>query len=90
MHRILNAVGFQCAWWALIAGADHGLDPYACVFGAALALAHLCWSEHRLNEWRLASTVMLWGMAVGSGLQACGVLRFGLWEVWTKEMITAS
>ena len=81
MHRILNAVGFQCAWWALIAGADHGLDLYACVFAAALALAHLCWSEHRLNEWRLASTVMLLGIALDSVLQALGVLRFEGWAV---------
>lgn len=81
MHRILNAVGFQSAWWALVAGASHGMDAAACVFGAALALAHMYLSDLRLNEWRLSSTVMLLGIALDSILQAFGVLRFEGWAV---------
>ena len=81
MHRILNAVGFQSAWWALVAGAGHGMDTAACAFGAALALAHLYLSDQRVNEWRLASTVMLLGIAMDSILQAFGVLRFEGWAV---------
>jgi hypothetical protein len=93
MHSIINAVGFQSAWWICVFGAGRGLDMLALAYGAALALMHLYWSDKRSQELRLACSVMLMGIAVDSLLQALGVIQFQggsigplspfwLWMLW--------
>lgn len=93
MFSTINAVGFQSAWWICVLGAGRGLDMLALAYGAALALAHLYWTDKRPQELRLACWVMLMGIVVDSLLQSLGVIHFQglafgplsplwLWMLW--------
>jgi Protein of unknown function (DUF2878) len=81
MHSILNAIGFQSAWWACVLAAGRGLDRFALAYGAVLALLHLYWSDQRPQELRLACWVMFMGIGVDTLLQAFGVIHFQGWAL---------
>lgn len=81
MNRILNAVGFQSAWWVLVVSAGLGLDRAALVYAVALACAHVYWSQNRRRECKIAALVMFIGTVLDSTLQASGVIRFNGWAV---------
>ena len=93
MNRILNALAFQSAWWALVAGVGWGLEGPAMIYGALLACVHLFVTARRLPEIQLALLVMLMGIVMDSLLQFFSVLRFEgsalfplspfwLWMLW--------
>ena len=97
MHRtlsvVINALGFQAAWWACIVGAGHGFDREAIVFCVILAVLHLRISQHRWPECQLGLFAVLLGVVVDSLLQALSVIRFAgaaleplspfwLWALW--------
>ncbi len=77
---LLNAAGFQLAWWALIVAVPWGLEAGALVLGLVLGTAHLRWSPHPRNEIRLAAAACMVGVVVDTSLQAAGVIRFHGWS----------
>ncbi len=77
---LLNAVGFQLAWWALVAAVPSGMELGALVLGFALGAAHLRWSDRPRNEIRLASIAWLVGLVVDTSLEAAGVIDFHGWS----------
>ena len=103
MHRtlsvVINALGFQAAWWACIVGAGHGFDREAIVFCVILAVLHLRISKHRWPECQLGLFAVLLGVVVDSLLQALSVIRFAgaaleplspfwLWTLWGMFALT--
>ena len=93
MDRILNALAFQSAWWALVAGVGLGLERPALIYGALLASVHVFVTPRRWPEIQLALVVMLMGIVMDSLLQLFSVIRFEgsavsalspwwLWMLW--------
>ncbi len=76
MNRILNALAFQSAWWALVAGVGWGLEWPALIYGTLLASLHLFVTARRLPEIQLAMLVMLMGIVMDSSLQFFSVILF--------------
>lgn len=78
---LLNAAGFQLAWWALVASVPSGLELGALALGLALGAAHLRWSARPRAEIRLATLAWLVGVAVDTSLQLAGVIAFRGWSL---------
>ena len=76
MNRILNALAFQSAWWALVAGVGLGFERPALMYGALLAFLHLSVTPQRWPEIQLALVVMLMGIVMDSLLQFFAMIRF--------------
>ena len=81
MPLLLNAAGFQLAWWALVIGVPSGMELGALVMGLALGAAHLHWSPRPRDEIRLAAMAWLVGLVVDTSLQAAGVIEFHGWSL---------
>jgi hypothetical protein len=99
MHRLINAIGFQSAWWACVAGVGHGLEIPAIVFCAVLASVHLYIVEDPMNEIKLAALTVSIGIMIDSLLQYFSVVNFygwslgplspfGLWALWIMFSMT--
>lgn len=99
MSKLLNALGFQLAWWLCILSVPQGLEPLALALCALLALLHLRFSSARMAEIRLAGLALLTGLLIDSGLQAAGVITFHgaalgalspywLWALWLLMALT--
>ena len=82
MYRLINAIGFQTAWWACIAGVGHGLEVPALAYCTALAGAHLVYIDKRWQELQLAAAALAIGVAVDSALQYVSVIDFYGWALW--------
>jgi Protein of unknown function (DUF2878) len=81
MRLFINALGFQSAWWACIAGVGHGLEIPALVYGLVLAVLHVAFSRHRKPEIQLAATALLLGLVIDTLLQASSVIEFYGWSL---------
>lgn len=83
MHRLylINALGFQAAWWACVASVGQGMEIAALVFCMALACAHLFYVEHPWQEVKLASGVLVMGIAIDTLLQYFSVIHFYGWSL---------
>jgi Protein of unknown function (DUF2878) len=73
---IVNAALFQCAWFACVLGAAHGL-PWVGVFAVALAVAwHLARAARPLPELALVGVALMIGAAFETLLVQSGWLGF--------------
>ena len=99
MYLFINAIGFQAAWWACVAGVAHGFEIPALIFGACLAFAHLAYTEHKLKDLRLAAVSLVMGIVLDSllqyfsvmqfhGLSILGLSPFWLWMLWGLFALT--
>jgi Protein of unknown function (DUF2878) len=81
MHLFLNALGFQTAWWACIAGVGHGLEIPALLYGLTLASLHTAYAPKPLQEIKLAAVALGMGVAIDTVLQATSVIDFYGWSL---------
>ncbi len=100
MNLVINAVGFQVAWWALVAGVAPGYEGAALALSALLAAAHLrFFSPRPKRELGLALAAWLLGLGFDSLLQAGGFITFQgaslgplspfwLWALWALFGLT--
>ncbi len=100
MRKILsNAIGFQLAWWACIAGAAYGYEWAAIGFCAVLAALHFSQVSKPRAELQLVTSTWLMGMAMDTILQLVGVIEFKgaalgplspywLWVLWAMFAMT--
>ncbi len=96
---IFNAMGFQLAWWACIAGAAYGYEWAAIAFCGVLAALHFSQVPQRLAELQLVLMTLLIGVVMDTVLQFVGVIEFKghalgplspfwLWAVWAMFGMT--
>ena len=81
MRLFLNALGFQTAWWACIAGVGHGLEIPALVYGLVLAGLHVAFATKPWQEVQLAAIALALGIAIDTLLQATSVIQFYGWSL---------
>ena len=81
MRLFLNALGFQTAWWACIAGVGHGLEIPALVYGLVLAAVHVTFAPKPRLEIQLAAIALALGVTVDTLLQATSVIQFYGWSL---------
>ena len=99
MHILINAIGFQTAWWALVAGVAYGFEVPALIYSVVLASAHFFYAPHAKQDLRLAAWSLAMGIATDSLLQYAGVMQFNglsvaglspfwLWMLWVLFALT--
>jgi hypothetical protein len=99
MRNLINAIGFQTAWWALVAGVAYGFEVPALIYSVVLASAHLFYAPHARQDLRLAGLALVMGIAIDSVLQYAGVMHFQglailglspfwLWMLWVLFALT--
>ena len=81
MRLFLNALGFQSAWWACIAGVGHGFEIPALLYGLVLAGLHLRLAHQPMQEAKLAALALMLGMAADTVLQMTSVIHFYGWAL---------
>jgi hypothetical protein len=81
MRLFLNALGFQTAWWACIAGVGHGLEIPALLYGLTLASLHTAYAPKPSQEIKLAAVALAIGVAIDTVLQAASVIDFYGWSL---------
>ena len=81
MRVLLNALGFQTAWWACIAGVGHGLEIPALCYGFALAALHVGFATQPRQEIKLAGIALTLGVVIDTLLQAASVIDFYGWSL---------
>jgi hypothetical protein len=80
-HVIINALGFQAAWWVLIVSVDRGLEAPAIALCLALAAIHLYANPRPSLELRLAAASCALGICLDTLLQDTGVITFRGWAL---------
>lgn len=99
MRLFINALGFQAAWWACIAGIGQGLEIAALIFCLVLAGLHLCFANQPRQEIRLAALALAVGVLTDTLLQMLNVISFygwalgplspfWLWMLWVMFALT--
>jgi hypothetical protein len=99
MRLFINALGFQAAWWACIAGVGQGLEIAALIFCFVLAGLHLCFASQPRQEIRLAALALALGVLTDTLLQMLDVISFygwtlgplspfWLWMLWVMFALT--
>jgi hypothetical protein len=81
MRLFLNALGFQTAWWACIAGVGQGLEIPALAYGLVLAVLHVWFAPQPRQEIKLATVALTLGVTVDTLLQATSVIDFYGWSL---------
>ena len=81
MRKVLNAAFFQTVWWACVASAGRGWELPAVSYGTALACIHFFYTQHPLQDLKLAASVVLMGIVVDSTLQYFSVIEFHGWAL---------
>jgi hypothetical protein len=81
MRLFINALGFQTAWWACIAGVGHGLEIPALVYGLILAGLHVTFASKPTQEIKLAALALVIGVVIDTLLQAASVVDFYGWSL---------
>lgn len=82
MYTLINALGFQTAWWALVAGVAYGYEIPALIYSVLLACAHLFFTPHARPDIRLAAWALGMGIAIDSLFQYFSVMQFRGLSVW--------
>ena len=81
MRLFINALGFQTAWWACIAGIGLGLEIPALVYCVVLAGLHLAFAAQPLAEAKLAAIALVTGVLADTLLQMLNVISFYGWAL---------
>jgi len=81
MRLLFNALGFQTAWWACIAGVGHGLEIPAIAYCLVLAGLHLAFATKPWSETKLAAIALVTGLLVDTLLQTASVIDFYGWAL---------
>ena len=81
MRLFFNALGFQTAWWACIAGIGLGLEIPALVYCVVLAGLHLAFAAQPLAEAKLAAIALVTGVLADTLLQMLNVISFYGWAL---------
>jgi Protein of unknown function (DUF2878) len=81
MYLFLNALGFQSAWWACIAGVSRGFEIPALLYGLVLAGLHLRMAYQPMQEAKLATLALVLGIAADTVLQMTSVIHFYGWTL---------
>jgi hypothetical protein len=81
MRFFINALGFQSAWWACIAGIGLGLEIPALVYCVVLAGLHLAFAAQPLAEVKLAAIALFTGVLADTLLQMFNVISFYGWAL---------
>jgi len=81
MRFFFNALGFQTAWWACIAGVGLGLEIPALVYCLVLAGLHLAFAAQPWSEAKLAAIALVTGVLVDTLLQTASVIGFYGWAL---------
>ena len=82
MPVLLNAVLFQCVWFAAVIGAGHGLAWPGVLAVAAFAAVTLRERATRASDLRLVALAAVLGGLLDSGFVATGLLRYAApWPV---------
>ena len=79
MRLVLNALGFQIAWWACVAGVGNGFEVPALLLACALVGLHLFFAPRPQDDVQLAAVALVVGLLIDTGLQAASVIRFYGW-----------
>jgi hypothetical protein len=79
-HRIINAIGFQAAWWLCVLSVPAGMDIPAVIVCAFLMGLHLWTTDEPLKDVRLAVRVLGLGVVLDSLLQAFSIIQFHGWS----------
>jgi hypothetical protein len=99
MRLLLNALGFQTAWWACVAGVGFGLEIPALVYCLVLVGLHLAFAPKPWSEIKLAAIALKIGLLVDTLLQTTAVIGFNglalghlspfwLWMLWVMFALT--
>jgi hypothetical protein len=99
MRKLLNAAGFQLAWFACVVGVEQRQEALAITFGLMLGLIHLYFSPVRGCDIRLAGWSLAVGILTDSLLQLASVIQFNgvsmgnlspywLWIIWVLFGLT--
>lgn len=81
MRLLINALCFQTAWWACIAGIGLGLEIPALVYCVVLAGLHLAFAAQPLAEAKLAAIALGTGVLADTLLQMLNVISFYGWAL---------
>jgi hypothetical protein len=81
MRFFINALGFQTAWWACIAGIGLGLEIPALIYCLVLAALHLAFAAQPLAEAKLAAIALVTGVLADTLLQMVKVISFYGWAL---------
>lgn len=81
MNLLTNALGFQLAWWALVASVDHGLEAAAIALCLLLAAIHLYTNPRPALELRMAAVSCGLGIVLDTVLQIAGVITLRGWAL---------
>jgi hypothetical protein len=81
MRLFINALGFQTAWWACIAGIGLGLEIPALLYCLVLAGLHLAFAAQPWAEAKLAAIALLTGVLADTLLQLLQVISFYGWAL---------
>ena len=75
MFNLWNFVAYQCAWFAVILGAAHGMPQAGAAVAVVLVAVHLALRRERA-EWRLIAAAVIAGVVVDSALVISGKVQF--------------
>ena len=78
---LINALGFQTAWWACIAGIGLGLEIPALAYCLVLAGLHLAFASQPMAEAKLAALALVTGVLADTLLQMANVISFYGWAL---------
>ena len=78
---LINALGFQTAWWACIAGIGLGLEIPALAYCLVLAGLHLAFAAQPWAEAKLAALALVTGVLADTLLQMANVISFYGWAL---------
>ncbi len=101
MDRLINAIGFQTAWWMCVLSIRHEFQGFALGLCVILAVIHLALSRAPFVEFKTGCWAMGLGILVDSSLQALSVIQFHghaleplspfwTWSLWFLFALTLS
>jgi hypothetical protein len=76
MGGVINFVGYQAVWFAVVASAAHGRAALGMAAAALFAAAQLALSRRRLSDVRLLGAAVVFGLVIDGSLSFSGWLRY--------------
>ena len=82
MFNLWNFVAYQCAWFAVILGAAHGMPQAGAAVAVLLVAVHLALRRERA-EWQLIAAAVIAGVVVDTTLVISGKVQFA--SAWPQS-----